>query len=101
MTSLALNEANFTFITSDDLHDEEFNDIIDDMLKDNTKTNYVVIEDRYKAVLEAMKRLKDNDLLLILGKGHEEFIIVKDKKIPYNDRKAVLQIMESNECIKA
>ena len=38
--------------------------------------------------------LKDNDILLILGKGHEEFIIFKDKKIPFNDKKEVLAYIE-------
>ncbi len=97
MTALALNMADFAFITSDDLHDEDFKQIIDDMLKDNTKTNYLVIEDRFIAVQKAMERLKQNDILLILGKGHEEYIIVKDKKIPYNDRKAVLQIIADKQ----
>ncbi len=101
MTSLALNTADYVFITSDDLHDEEFADIVKDMLKDNKKSNYIVIEERYKAVKEAIRHLKSNDVLLILGMGHEEYIIIKDKKIPYNDRKAVLQIMEELEHINS
>ena len=38
--------------------------------------------------------LKDNDILLILGKGHEEFMIVKDQKIPMNDKKEVLKYLK-------
>lgn len=99
MTSLALNKANYTFITSDDLHNESFENIVDDMLKDNTKTNYTIIKDRYQAVLSAIKKLSENDLLLILGKGHEEYIIVKDQKIPYNDHQAVMKIIEIEQKI--
>lgn len=99
MTSLALNTADYTYITSDDLHDESFKQIVDDMLKGNTKTNYTIIEDRYKAVLTAMNNLKEHDMLLILGKGHEEYIIIGNKRIPYNDRKAVLKIMDTKENI--
>ena len=99
MTSLALNTADYTYITSDDLHDESFQQIVDDMLVGNTKTNYTIIEDRYKAVLMAMSNLKERDMLLILGKGHEEYIIVGNKRIPYNDRKAVLKIMNAKENI--
>ena len=45
--------------------------------------------DRGKAIEKAISLLKENDILLILGKGHEEFIIVRDKKIPFNDKKYV------------
>ena len=41
--------------------------------------------------------LKENDFLLILGKGHEEAIIVKDKKIPFNDHKVVEEILKKVE----
>lgn len=93
MTSLVLDNCDYAYITSDDLHDEEFEHIVGDMLEGNDKNNYKVIEDRYSAVKEAINSLDTNDLLLILGKGHEEFIIVKDKRIPYNDRKAVIEIV--------
>lgn len=99
MTSLVLNKANYAYITSDDLHNEEFSHIVDDMLNGNDNNNYTVIEDRYSAVKEAINSLSSNDLLLILGKGHEEFIIVKDKKIPYNDRKAVTSIISNKEVV--
>ena len=95
MTSLVLSSCDYAYITSDDLHDEEFEHIVNDMLENNDKDNYTVIEDRYSAVKEAINNLDSNDLLLILGKGHEEFIIVKDKKIPYNDRKAVNEIINN------
>ena len=99
MTSIALNSANYVYITSDDLHNESFNQIIDDMLESITKDNYKIIEDRYTAIKEAINKLDKNDLLLILGKGHEEFIIVGNKKIPHNDHKVVLDIIKDKETI--
>ena len=36
-------------------------------------------------------------VLLILGKGHEEVMIVKDKKIPFNDHKVVEEILKKVE----
>lgn len=97
MTNLALNFADYSYITSDDLHEEEFKDIINDMLKGVEKENYTIIQDRKIAVTSAMKMLKSNDILLILGKGHEEYIIIKDKKIPYNDRQTVLDVISEEE----
>lgn len=93
MTNMALSLADFTFITSDDLHEEPFDQIIEDMLQGVTKDNYVVIQDRASAIKRAIERLDNNDMLLILGKGHEEFIIIKDGNIPHNDKKCVEEII--------
>ena len=95
MMQLALNYSSYVYVTSDDLHDEEFIDIVKDMLEGNEQDHYKIIQDRGKAIQCAIAKLKDNDMLLILGKGHEEVIIVKDKKIPFNDHKAVLEILNN------
>lgn len=97
MMQLALANANYVVVTSDDLHEEEFEDIVKDMLEGNEKGHYKVEKNRGKAIQYAMNLLKENDLLLILGKGHEEFIIVKDDKIPFNDRKVVEQILKNEK----
>lgn len=94
MTELVTNLSTKAIITVDDLHNEDVNQIIDDMLKGLKNTNYEIELDRREAIKKGMALLKDNDILLILGKGHEEFIIVKDGKIPHNDLKAVKEIME-------
>jgi len=101
MTSLALTQSDFVYITSDDLHEESFEQITNDMISGNTLNNYVVIEDRKKAVMDAINKLNKNDILLILGKGHEEFIIIGKDKIPYNDRKAVLEIINDKEVVNS
>lgn len=93
MMQMALNNANYVFITSDDLHEESFENIVNDMLEDNHQSHYVVEQDRGKAILLAVSKLMENDILLILGKGHEEAIIVGNNKIPFNDRKEVLKII--------
>lgn len=38
--------------------------------------------------------LKENDTLLILGKGHEEFISIKGNRVPFNDMKAVKKYIQ-------
>ncbi len=97
MMQLALHSANYVVVTSDDLHEEEFDDIVKDMLEGNELRHYKVEKNRMEAIRYAVSLLKENDLLLILGKGHEEFIIVKDEKIPFNDRKAVEQILKEEK----
>ncbi len=97
MMQLALSNSQYVVVTSDDLHEEEFEDIVKDMLEGNEKQHYRVEKNRMEAVRYALSLLKENDLLLILGKGHEEFIIVKDERIPFNDRKAVEQILKEDK----
>lgn len=97
MMQLALKYSSFVYVTSDDLHDEEFIDIVKDMLEGNENNRYKIIQDRGKAIKCAIENLKDNDMLLILGKGHEEAIIIKDKKIPFNDHKKVIEILNNIE----
>lgn len=95
MMDIACSNSKMAIITSDDLHNEEFDHILNDILCNNTKINYEVIKDRGKAIEKGISLLKDKDILLILGKGHEEFIIVKDKKIPFNDKKTVENLLSS------
>ena len=101
MMEIATTNSEKVIVTSDDLHDEDFNHIIDDMLKNNKNNNYEIIMDRGLAIKRGMSLLEENDLLLILGKGHEEVIIVKDKKIPFNDKNEVEKIIEEEEIINA
>ena len=93
MMNLALTNSKYVIVTSDDLHDENFNHIVDDMLNGINSNNYKIEENRGIAIKLGIDLLNSNDLLLILGKGHEEFIIVKDKKIPFNDLKEVNKLL--------
>ena len=61
-----------------------------DLLPEVELGDYVLIHAGY-----AIEKLTDNDMLLILGKGHEEVIIIGDKKIPFNDHKAVIEILNN------
>lgn len=94
MTKIVTTNATKAIITIDDVHNEDVNQIINDMLEGNTSKNYEIILDRKDAINRGISLLKENDYLLILGKGHEEFIIIKDKKIPFNDKKVVEELIK-------
>ena len=94
MTNLVLSKVDQAIITIDDPHDENPVDIVHDMLENNNSTNYTVELDRGKAIKLGIDLLNSQDTLLILGKGHEEVIIVRDKKIPFNDREEVLKYID-------
>lgn len=94
MMQLALNNTDFVFVTSDDLHEEKFEDIVNDMIEDNNQNHYLVEQDRGKAIQLAISKMQNEDILLILGKGHEEAIIVGNNRIPFNDKKEVLKLIQ-------
>jgi UDP-N-acetylmuramoyl-L-alanyl-D-glutamate--2,6-diaminopimelate ligase len=56
-------------------------------------TNAQEIPDRYKAIKRAIDRLGKNDGVLIAGKGHEQFQLVKNQKIPFDDRQIARDII--------
>ena len=94
MMNLALTNSDYVIVTEDDLHEEEFDDIVKDMIEGVKDKHYEIIKDRGKAIKKGIEKLKDNDILLVLGKGHEEFIIIGNDYIPFNDHKEVIKIVE-------
>lgn len=95
MTEYVANHSKYFIITNDDPHYEDPAQIVDDMTNMLEKDNYEVCLDREEAIIKGIHLLKENDALFILGKGHEEFMIVRDKKIPFNDRKVVEEYISS------
>ena len=101
MTKIVTDMCDKAIITCDDIHNEDPKQIVDDMLKGLTNTNYEIELDRKKAIIKGINMLNTGDALLILGKGHEEVMIVKDnKKIPFNDKKCALEYLESKKVIR-
>ena len=101
MMKLVTDLCDKAIVTCDDIHNEDPNRIVDDMLEGNINTNYEIELDRKQAIIKGINMLDTNDALLILGKGHEEVMIVKDnKKIPFNDKKTVLEYLESKNVIR-
>lgn len=94
MTNIVLSNVKKAIITNDDLHNEDEKEILNDMLKENDKSNYEVCFDRKKAIEKGIDLLNRKDTLLILGKGHEKYMIIKDKKMPFNDKKTVLEYIK-------
>ena len=86
--------SNYFIITDDDPHYEDELQIANDIVKGITSTNYEIIIDRKKAIERGMELLNDNDILLILGKGHEDSIRIKDQNIQHNDEDWVKEIIK-------
>ena len=96
MTKLVLSKSKFSIITSDDLYNEDFDCIVSDMIKGNSFSNYSVIRDRGDAIIKGISMLSENDVLLVLGKGHEEFLKVGNSRVPFNDGKFILDFISKS-----
>lgn len=94
MTDIVGKYAKYFIITNDDPHFEDTNQIVNDMTCKYTNNNYEICLDRKEAIEKGINLLKENDVLLILGKGHEEFMIIGNEKIPFNDKKTVMNYIE-------
>jgi len=96
MMRIAQDFTSKIIFTSDNNRFEAFQSICKDALDGNNKNRVEIIEDRHKAIKSALKHLNKKNILVILGKGHEKFLDVQGKKVPFNDKSCVLKIL-SNE----
>ena len=92
MMDIVTTNSKYAIVTVDDPYNEDPVSIVNDMLEGNKNKNYEIILDRGKAIERAISLLNEEDTLLVLGKGHEEFIIGKEK-IPFNDRRKVEELL--------
>ena len=88
MAQTACNFSSQVIITSDNPRSENPNDIIKDMmtgLDPIQKKKALVITDRREAIMAAGRLAKENDIILLAGKGHEKYQEIKGEKIPFDD----------------
>ena len=85
MGEIASSLADFVIFTEEDNHDEAFELIIDDLTKNINRQNYIVINSRKKAIMEATRIANYNDFIVITGKGNEKTMSKENIVIPYND----------------
>lgn len=85
--------ADYLILTSDNPRYEDEQKIVDDLLVGikNHDTPYVTILDREEAIKYAVSILKSGDVLLLAGKGHEDYQAIKGVDIPFDERKIVLK----------
>lgn len=85
------NLAELAIVTSDNPRTEDVMDIIEDIKVGLAKTDgeYVVIPDRQEAVNYAVDHAQNGDMIILLGKGHEEYQEIQGVKHHYSEREAV------------
>ena len=88
MAKIAEEYADHSLITSDNSRNENPKDIIEDISKHFDQEPIKII-DRKEAICEAIKMADKGDLVVIAGKGHEEYQEIGNKKIYFSDKKVV------------
>jgi UDP-N-acetylmuramoyl-L-alanyl-D-glutamate--2,6-diaminopimelate ligase len=96
MGIIATKLADYVIITSDNPRNENPHKIVRDITKRiKTKKNYEIIIDRATAIERAIRLAQSKDAILIAGKGHENYQIIGDQKIPFSDEKIALKIIKT------
>lgn len=80
---LVIDMSSVAIFTMDDPRNEDVDKIIDEMAGD--ETNYIRIKDRYDAINYALSIAHPNSIVLILGKGRDEYMAIGDEKVSYCD----------------
>ncbi len=87
--------SDFTIITSDNPRFEEPADIMKDIETGIKKTDgkYIMIEDRKEAIKYAIEHGQKGDVIILAGKGHEDYQEIKGKKYPMDERVLIADIL--------
>jgi UDP-N-acetylmuramoyl-L-alanyl-D-glutamate--2,6-diaminopimelate ligase len=98
MGKIAGELSDYCIITSDNPRHEAPNLIMDEIELGiiKTKGSYEKIVDRKEAILKALKIAKASDCVILAGKGHENYQIIKDKVIEFNDEEIVREYFDGN-----
>jgi len=85
--------ADFSIITNDNPRSEDPKGIIEDIKKGIKKENFCVVPERKEAIKKALNMAKAGDIVLVAGKGHENYQILKDRTINFNDYQVVKECL--------
>ena len=97
MAKVACDKSDKVIITSDNPRNEVPADIINDMLVDldsASKKKYIAIEDRKEAIKLAVSMAEKDDIILVAGKGHENYQDIKGVKHPFDDKQVLEEMFE-------
>lgn len=89
MGNIATKLSDYVIFTNDNPRTEDPKKIMEDIIKDNHSTNYEVIYDRKNAIIKGIDMMENEDILLVLGKGHEDYQIIGHSKIHFDDAEII------------
>lgn len=102
MGEISSKLADFTIVTSDNPRNEEPQAILDDIVTGVKKADgeYITIIDRAEAIRYAIENAKEGDVIVLAGKGHEDYQEIKGKKYHMDERELVACVVKDGNFIK-
>ena len=97
MGEIASNYSDYVIFTNDNPRTEDPENIMKDILKGVKKDNYEVCLDRREAIKKALDMIEKDDIVLLLGKGHEDYQILGHTKVHLDDSEEILKYIEKSE----
>lgn len=98
MGKIGVNYSDYVIVTSDNPRNEDPLKIIEEIesgIKQTGLKNYEIVVDRELAIRRAIQLAKENDTVVIAGKGHENYQIIGEKKIPFSDLEVAQRILKN------
>ena len=89
MGKLVLDKSDYVIFTMDDPRYEDVKNIISDLVSESDKSNYEIIVNRKEAIYRAFDMANKGDIVLIAGKGIDNYMAIEDKYLPYSDLEVI------------
>lgn len=89
--SLISEKVDYAIFTTDNPRHESEEEILNSMITNITKDNFQTITSRKEAIKKGISMLESGDILLVLGKGHEDSQIIGSDEFPFKDRDEVMK----------
>jgi UDP-N-acetylmuramyl-tripeptide synthetase len=93
MGKAVTENSDFAIVTSDNPRNEELMDIIEDIKPGLVGENYKIVPDRLTAIETILKMAKPNDVVLLAGKGAENYQDIKGVRAEFNDMEEAIKIL--------
>lgn len=97
MGKIAETWADYVYVTSDNPRSEDPSRIIDDIVEGMNSNRFEKIVERPEAVNKALSALTENEILLLAGKGHEDYILKQGVKHPYSDIREIESFLSKEQ----
>ena len=96
MGEIASEYSDYVIFTNDNPRTEDPDKIMKDILAGVKKDNYEVCLDRREAIKKALDMIQKDDIVLLLGKGHENYQILGHEKVHLDDSEEILKYIKEN-----
>ncbi len=98
MARVAFKYSDFVIITEDNSRGEDPDSIIEDIMQGiDREKPYKIIKNRRSAINFAIKNAVSGDIILLVGKGHEQYEITRDGILPFSEKEAVYEGLKQRE----